>query len=260
MNLTFLPSSQAHRWERIWMLARIEFKLRYYENKLGLLWALIKPVMQILMYYMVFQVLLNQRVPNYAIYLWCGLLMWQFFTECTSGTIKVLQSKKYLYTYTDMPKLDIYISSMMSTSIGLLINLAIFFFGALVAGIYPTYHYIYFFLIYINLFMLSFGMALILSNLFVLFKDINQIWGIVTSFGFFLSPILYRGELFDEKLPWLNYANPISGVITNTRNILMFGQNPHWDLLLFDLAYALLILLAGLWLLKSLGPKAGELV
>jgi len=185
--------------------------------------------------------------------------MWGFFTECTSGTIKVLKVKKYLYTYTDMPKIDIYISSMMSTTIGLLINLAIFLIGAVVAGIYPTHHYLFFPIIYINLFILSFGAALILSNLFVLFKDISQIWGIITSFGFFLSPILYRGEIFDQKLGWLNYANPISGIIINTRNILMFGINPDWEMLVFDFTYAVIILMLGLWLLRALGPKAGEL-
>lgn len=259
MNLP-VSISEDNRWERIWLLARIEFKLRYYENKLGLLWALIKPVTQIVMYYMVFQILMNQQVENYAIYLWCGLFLWQFFIECTSGTIKILQTKKYLYTYTNMDKMDIYISHMLSATIGLIINFAIFLVGALIGGIFPTYHYIFFIVIYINLFLLSFGTNLILSNLFLLFKDINQVWGIVISFGFFLSPILYRGELFDEKLPWLNYLNPISGIINNTRNILLYAQYPDWHMLIFDFAYALLIMAVGLFLLRKLGPRASELL
>lgn len=252
--------AQDNRWERIWLLARIEFKLRYYENKLGLLWALIKPVSQIVMYYMVFQILMNQRIPNYAIYLWCGLFLWQFFIECTSGTIKILQTKKYLYTYTNMDKMDIYISYMLSTTIGLLINFMIFLIGAFIAGIYPTHHYLFFIFIYLNLFLLSFGTTLVLSTLFLLFKDISQVWGIITSFGFFLSPILYRGELFDEKMPWLNYLNPISGIINNTRNILLNAQYPDWYMLLFDFAYAFAIFGVGIFLLRKLGPRASELL
>ncbi len=259
MNLP-VSISEDNRWERIWLLARIEFKLRYYENKLGLLWALIKPVTQIVMYYMVFQILMNQRVENYAIYLWCGLFLWQFFVECTSGTVKILETKKYLYTYTNMDKMDIYISHMLSTTIGLIINFAIFLVGAAIGGIFPTYHYIFFIVIYVNLFLLSFGTNLILSNLFLLFKDINQVWGIVISFGFFLSPILYRGELFDEKLPWLNYFNPISGIINNARDILLYARYPDWYMLIFDFAYALLILGVGLFLLRKLGPRASELL
>jgi ABC-2 type transport system permease protein len=250
----------SNRVERIWLMAKIEFKLRFYENKLGLMWALIKPLSQIIMYYVVFQVLMNQRVENYVIYLFAGLLIWQFFTEATSGTVKILQTKKYLYEYTNMHKLEIYLASLISSMIGLSFNLGIFIVGAIVSGIFPTYHYIYFILIFINLFILSFGVSLILSNLFLLFKDITQIWGIIVSFGFFLSPILYRGDLFSEKLPILDYLNPIAGVINNSRNILMFAMEPNWYMMGYDMIYALLIFVIGLRLLKTISPKASELL
>lgn len=250
----------AHRWERIWMLALIEFKLRYYENKLGLLWALIKPVSLIITYYLVFQVMLAQGVPNYAVYLWCGLFIWQFFIESTSGNINILEVKQYLYTYTNMDKMEIYLAYLISATISLFINLGIFFVGAVITGIYPSYHYLFFMAIFINLFILSLGVTLILSNLFLLFKDIAQIWGIVVSLGFFLSPILYRNDLFEEKLPWLNYINPIAGVINNTRDVLFYNQSPDWTMLAFDTAYALLIFGIGLILLKRLGPRAAELL
>lgn len=251
---------ESNRAERIWMMAKIEFKLRYYENKLGLMWALIKPLSQILMYYVVFQVLMNQGVDNYVIYLFAGLLLWQFFTETTSGTVKILQTKKYLYEYTNMHKLEIYLASIISSIIGLIFNLFIFLIGAWVSGILPSYHYIFFPLIFINLFILSFGVSLILSNLFLLFKDIMQIWNIVVGFGFFLSPILYRGELFSQKLRFLDYLNPISGIINNTRNVLMFQTVPDWEMLLFDIGYASLILMIGLYLLRRISPKASELL
>jgi len=255
-----LVSKNEHRWERMWMLAKIEFKLRYYENKLGLLWALIKPISQILVYYLVFQIIMNQQVPNYAVYLWVGLLIWIFFTEATSGTTKILQTKKYLYTYTNMNKIEIYLSHMMSITIGLLVNLAIFVIGASMSEISPTYHYIYFIPLFLNLAILSLGVSLILSNLFLLFKDISQVWGIIVSFGFFLSPILYRGKVFDEKMPWLNYLNPISGIINNARSILLFGESPDWQMMGFDFVYASFILLLGMYVLRKLGPSAGELI
>lgn len=252
--------SDTNRAERIWMMAKIEFKLRYYENKLGLLWALIKPISQIVMYYLVFQVLMNHGIDNYVIYLFAGLLLWQFFTETTSGTVKLLQVKKYLYEYTNMRKLEIYLASMISSTIGLIFNLIIFLIGALIVDIYPSYHFVYFILIFINLFILSFGVSLILSNLFLLFKDVTQIWNIVVGFGFFLSPILYRGDLFSQRLQFMDYVNPISGIITNARNVLMFQSNPDWMMLLFDMGYALIIFAIGLLLLKNISPKASELL
>lgn len=258
MSLSILSIS--HRWERIRMLALIEFKLRYYENKLGLLWALIKPVSLIVTYYIVFQIILNQGVPNYAVYLWSGLFIWQFFTESTSGNINILEVKQYLYTYTNMDKVEIYIAYLLSASISIAINFAIFLVGAMITGIFPSYHYLYFIIIVINLFILSFGITLILSNLFLLFKDIAQIWGIIVSLGFFLSPILYRDSIFSEKIPWLNYVNPIAGIINNTHAILFYNQSPDWSMILFDMVYAVIIFLVGYFLLRRLGPRAAELL
>jgi len=249
---------ETNRAERIWLMAKIEFKLKFYENKLGLAWAFIKPISQIFMYYVVFQVLMNQRVPNYVIYLFAGIMLWMFFTEVTSGTIQILKTKKYLYEYTNMAKLEIYLASIISSVIGFILNLVIFVIGASVAGIYPTYHYIYFILIFLNLFLLSFGVSLILSNLFLLFKDIQPIWNIIVGFGFFLSPILYRGDLFSKKLPALDYLNPIAGMINNTRNILMFEKDPDWFMLVYDFGYATILLIIGWYFLNQYSARASE--
>lgn len=253
----FITSNRA---ERIWMMAKIEFQLRYYENKLGLIWALIKPVVIIFKFYLVFQVLLGQNLDNFAIYVFSGLLLWQFFVETSTGGVQLFKVKQYLYEYTNMNKIEIYLSYLVSSTIGLLFNLGILIIGLAVVGIYPNPLYPLFILIYINLFILSLGAALILSNLYLLFKDINQIWELVLGFGFFLSPIFLRGDLFTEKLAFLKYINPIYGIITNGRSILMYNEMPDWNLFFFDMAYALLLLFIGLYLLKNVSYRASELV
>lgn len=251
---------EGNRIERIWLLAQIEFKLRYYGNRLGLLWALFNPLSQILMFYLVFQVMMNQKMENYSIYVFVGLIFWIFFTDCTSRSINVLKRQRQLYENTDMNKFEIYIALHVSSTIGLAFNLGIFLIGAFLSGIYPTIHYSVIILVYLNLLLLSFGTSLILSNLFLIFQDINQVWNIVVRFGFFLSPILFRGDLFEEKVPILNYLNPISGIIYNTRDILLFNQLPDWEMMAFDFCYAGLILLVGIFLHNRISPRASELV
>src|SRR3954462_10843387 len=88
---------RSNKYERLWLLAKIEFKLRYYENKLGLFWALIKPLMDMSIYYVVFKVILKSDVPAFASYLFIGFILWNFFLESTHGTIQILNTKKYLY-------------------------------------------------------------------------------------------------------------------------------------------------------------------
>lgn len=252
---------RSNKLERIWLLAKIEFKLRYYENKLGLLWALIKPVSDIFIYYIAFEVIMRQGVPNFVSFLFIGLILWNFFVESTAGTVHILQTKKYLYEYTNMNKLEIYISTVGSNCIGFFFNFCFFLIyyqfvdnGTMGLSLYGFYIVP----IFANLVVYALGFSIILSTLYVLAKDIAQVWTVVMGIGFWISPILFRLETFREALPGVDYINPISGIIINARNVLMYQKPPEWDLFVFNWVYATFILLAGLVLLNKIGKKAAE--
>lgn len=252
---------RSNKLERLWLLAKIEFKLRYYENKLGLLWALIKPIMDIIIYYVVFQIILQQNIPNFASYLFIGLIIWNFFVESTTGTIQILSSKKYLYEYSNMNKLEIYISTLLSNAIGYFFNFVMFlvFYNVIQtdgAGI-SVYNF-WMLPMFVNLFILSLALSLILSCIYIIAKDISQIWQVFAGFLFFLSPIFYKFSTFKETLPSFDYANPIAGIIINARRVLMYNQQPDFQLLLFDFCYAIFLLLLGIILLNKLGARAAE--
>jgi ABC-2 type transport system permease protein len=252
---------RSNKIERLWLLAKIEFKLRYYENKLGLLWALIKPLLDIAIYYVVFQIVLKQNIPAFASYLFIGLILWNFFVESTTGTIQILNTKKYLYEYSNMNKLEIYISTLFSNSIGFFFNFCMFllfynFLEKQSTGI--SLLNIWIIVIFLNLFILSLGMSLILSTIYIIAKDITQIWMAFTSFLFFLSPIFYKLSTFKEALPSFEYGNPIAGIIINARRVMMEQTAPDLQLLGFDYVYAIALLVIGLILLSRLGSKAAE--
>lgn len=252
---------RSNKMERLWLMAKIEFKLRYYENKLGLLWALIKPVSDIIIYYVAFEMIMKQGVPNFISFLFIGLIMWNFFIESTTGTIQLLNTKKYLYEYTNMNKIEIYLSTILANCIGFFFNLFMFtlffhFFEKNVTGY--DWHALYFIPIFLNLAVISIAFSLILSNIYIIAKDITQIWMVITGLGFWLSPILFKLEKFREALPGLEYVNPLSGIIINARNVLLYHSDPDWTLFIFDWCYAIALLLVGLFLLNKLGSKAAE--
>lgn len=246
--------------ERILLMAGIEFKLRYYENKLGLIWALIKPALNVAVYYTVFQVIMGQEIENFALFLFLGLLIWQYFSEGTSGLIRVLQTKKYLYDHTSMAKSEIYFSAIIANTIGLGINLLVYLIFALIVQVLPGWTVVFFPLVLLNLILLTSAVALILSNVFLLFKDIQQVWGIVLMAGFFLSPIFYSPDRFASSIPLMSYLNPMSGIIVNARNTVMYNQLPDWGMLGFDFLYAALLFMLGVFMLKKYSPKASELL
>jgi len=252
---------RSNKLERLWLLAKIEFKLRYYENKLGLFWALLKPIMDMCIYYVAFKIILKSDVPYFASYIFIGLVSWNFFVESTTGTIQLLNTKKYLYEYSNMNKLEIYVSTLFANSIGFLFNLIMFllFYHFLEAGARGlSFYNLWIIALFINLFILSLGISLILSNIYIIAKDINQIWMVFTSFLFFLSPIFYKLSVYKKALPAFDYINPLAGIIINSRRVMMEANPPDYNLLGFDFIYALLLLYTGLFLLNKLGAKAAE--
>ncbi len=253
--------SQSNKLERLFLLAKIEFKLRYYENKLGLFWAVIKPLMDLTIYYVVFKTIMKQDVPNFASFLFIGLIFYNFFLESTSGTIHILRTKKYLYEYSNMNKIEIYLSTLISNSIGFIFNLVVFFVFYLFlesGNNTVTWKAIYLIPLYINIFIVSLGFSLILSTTYIVAKDIHQIWMVFTNLFFFVSPIFYRLETFRNSVPGADYINPFAGIIINARKVVMEDSYPEWQLFAFDFGYAFLILFIGLILLNKLGTKAAE--
>ncbi|MBS1659408.1 MAG: ABC transporter permease [Bacteroidetes bacterium] len=252
---------RSNKSERLWLLAKIEFKLRYYENKLGLFWALLKPIMDICIYYVAFKVILKSDIPHFASYLFIALILWNFFIESTAGTIQILNTKKYLYQYSNMNKLEIYVSTLFANSIGFYFNILMFLvFYNLVETQFEgmSWYNLWIIPLFLNLFILSLGISLILSTIYIVAKDISQVWAVFTSFLFFLSPIFYKLETFSNALPGFMYANPISGILVNARYVMLFNSPPDFKLLWFDLLYALLFLMVGLIFLNKLGAKAAE--
>ncbi|QNA43846.1 ABC transporter permease [Lacibacter sediminis] len=253
--------SGSNKLERVWLLAKIEFKLRYYENKLGLLWALLKPISDIFIFYIAFEIVLKQGIPNFVSFLFLALILWNFFVESTTGTIQILNSKKYLYEYTNMNKIEIYLSTILSNCIGFTFNFILFllYFQLIDSGTLGlSVQALWIIPIFFNLVIFALGFSMILSNIYVLAKDISQVWMVITGIGFWLSPILFKLEIFRQALPGLDYLNPIAGLIINARNTVLYQKNPEWDLFVFNWAYAAFFLLLGFFLLNRVGKNAAE--
>ena len=92
--LDWVPDN--NRLERIWLMSKFDFVARYYGSFLGLFWALLKPLFELLIYYFVFTVIFNNRTENFASFLFLGIILFQFFTEAAGGSLRIFKSKRYL--------------------------------------------------------------------------------------------------------------------------------------------------------------------
>jgi ABC-type polysaccharide/polyol phosphate export permease len=244
--------------ERVWLLAKIEFKLRYSENTLGLLWALIKPITMLGIYYIAFKIIMKTDIPNYTIFLFVGLIIWQFFMEASEGLTVILQTKKYLYEYSNMSKIEIYLASMISISLGFFFNLSILMLFVFFTGLDIGVNFLYFPILFIILFVFSLGVGLILSNIFILIRDINQLWPLISQLMMWISPVLFTPEKLISGIPFLDYISPMFGIIANLRNVLMYNLPPDFKLLTINIIQTIIVIWIGVLLLNKIGLRASE--
>jgi len=263
-NIIFKPILERlpenNRLELIWKLAQIDFKKRFYDNILGLFWALINPLLRVAIYYFVFVKIFNRGAQhdNFALFLFSGLLFWMFFSEGTRKGIKTLQQKKYLIENIQFNRIDLFISSTFSVFLGFMFNIFAYMLASLLLSVSPTIHILLLPIPVINICILVLGISLLLATLYIYIKDIIHIWDLVILLGLWMNPIFYSGDSLREKFPILLYIMPTAGIIDNSRRMLLEGRSPDYQLMLFDFAYASIVLIIGVIVFNKYSHKAAE--
>lgn len=252
----WLPEN--NRLERIWKLAVIDFKRRYYNSFLGLFWALLNPLFRLTIYYFVFTIVLKPKIENYGLYLFLGLILWMFFSEGTSKSFSILRSKRYLLESIQFNKIDLFYTSVISVSMGFIFNLTVYLIFAVIQGVPFTIQILWAPLIVLNLIAVILGINMLLGVGVIYLSDLQMLWTTILLAGFWLTPIFYsRGALFD-KFPALLYINPLAGIVINFRNVLLHGIPPEYFLFLYTSIYSLVLLAIGVFLVKNYAHKAIE--
>jgi len=244
----FLALPENQRLERIWFLAKTDFKKRYYGSFLGLIWALLNPVFRLIIYYVVFTLVFQSREENFILYLYLGLIHYLFFAEAIGGAMKVYKSKAYLLENIQINDLDIYFANVLASLFGFLFNLGIFLlFRLLIVDTAFSYYALYYPLVLITLLVTILAGGLIMSMLWVFFRDIQHVWDLLRMALLWLSGVFYY---IDPATSWktalIAYATPLPGILINARAALLYNTPPNVSLLVYDLVYAIVLLVIGL--------------
>ena len=243
-----------NRLERIWKLAQVDFKKRYYNHALGLLWALLNPLFRVAVYYIVFTQIIEMKrddiESNYALFLFIGIILWQLFVESAKKLMKILYVKKYLIENIEVAKIDLFLSSEFSIFYGFSFNLIAFAAASLAFGVVPGWDVLYLIVVLFSIFLIGMGVGMILAVVYIFVRDIDHVMDIVFLLGFWTSGVFFKGDIILEKLPPLYYANPFVGIIINARAALLNEGEIVHDIMLINLATAVVIYLFGYYLMK----------
>lgn len=246
------------RLERMWLLSKMEFFRRYKEGFLGVIWAALNPLFRMTIYYFVFSVVMTSDIDNFALYLMSGFLIWMFFAQASKQSLLIYKRNKYLIDNIRFNKLDLFFSSLLGSLYGFFFSFLAYFLFTFIASIQFDVNLIYILLWFPLLIVTILGINLIISTIGIFISDINQLWDLILLAGFWTAPIFFRGEAISEKFPLLFYANPMSGLIINIRNAILYSQPPDWGLGLYNFIYTSLLLGIGLLLFNRFSHKAIE--
>jgi teichoic acid transport system permease protein len=225
--------------------AKAELKSEVADSYLNWLWWIIEPVCFMLIYTFIFGYVFHNKTPYFASFVFIGLTAWDFFNRMVNGSVKLITNNRDLVKKVYIPKYILLLAKSYTYLFKMGISLVITFGLMLAQGVKLSLHVLWFIPILIILYILCFGIGMILMNYGVTINDLANLVTILLRMVFYLSGIFYN---INEKLAGtlcfiLLRVNPIAMLMNELRNTLLYNQNPSF-------------LWLGIWLVIALGLNA----
>jgi len=254
-----LSKSLRNRLERIYLFANTDYYVRYYGSKLGVLWAFINPFFQIIIYYFAFSYFIfRKRDTSFVLYLFSGIITWQFFSESTHSSIRLFQKQRYILQNIALPKVDFFLSLIASKFWGYFINFIIFILFNLVF-FHPVFSFnlLYLIPIWLGLSMFTLGICFFLSTLYIYLRDLDHLWAIILMGGFWSIPIIWDEKIIYESLSFLMW-NPLTTFMVNIRQVAIYDKAPDLKYFTMALVVSAIVAILGYLFMKYKSKKALE--
>ena len=250
--------------EILFTISQMDLKTRYQNSKIGFLWSFLKPLLQFFAYYTVFRVFLKIDVSeDYPLRLFLGVLLWNFFVEATGNGLNSYIGKKSIVTKIKIQKEILPMAAYLTAFMNFLLTMVIFIImfviqkKVIMTSFFSLLNFIFFLMLYS---ILIISINIILSTVNVLFRDLQNIWDIVLTYGVFLTPIIYTIAIPKAYLKIYYFVNPLAYPIEEMK-ASFFGISGTWQSLEHFISFILSVIL---WILiamvirKRLGLKVAD--
>jgi ABC-2 type transport system permease protein len=248
-------------------LAATDFKLRFFGSALGYLWTLMRPLMLFGVLYLVFTevVRFGKGVEHYPVYLLTAIVLFTFFSEATARGVNSLIERENLLRKIRFPRLVIPLSVALHSLFNLGLNLVVVFIFVLSSGVGPRWSWLELIPLVLLLVVFTTGIAMLLSALYVRYRDVQPIWEVVLQILFYASPVIYVTQQLPDSIEGPAMANPITAVLTQMRHAVVDPSAPtaadvigSGVLLLIPLAVVALTVALGAWVFLREAPRIAE--
>jgi lipopolysaccharide transport system permease protein len=238
-------------WPELWEFRELlgflvwrDVKVRYKQTVLGAAWAILQPVMTMLM----FTVLFGRwaRLPSdgmpYSVFAFAALIPWTFFANAIAGSAASLTGNTHLISKVYFPRLLISLATLGSSLVDLMIALAVMLPMMVWYRIPPTWHLLALPMFIALTVTIVFGVGSALGALCAIYRDVRYVIPLLTQLWMFASPVIYPLHFVPPQWRWIFYVNPLVGAIDGFRSALL-GLPFNWP----AIACAWVVALAASW-------------
>ncbi len=245
-----LQTIQKHRFLLEELIKR-DFDRKYKGALLGAAWSVMNPLLTLLIMRVVFGHFFGSEIEHYTTYLFCGTIVFSFFTESTAEGLMALVGNAHIFTKVNVPKYLFLLAKNAQTLINFFLTLLVFFLFCALNGITFSWRFLMLFYPIGMLLLFNLGTGFILSALYVFYRDIQYLWGVLTQLLLYLSAVFYSIDSFPGQVQNLFLINPLYLFIRYFRMIVLDGVIPSACLHLLIAFDALAVLALGIWIYRK---------
>lgn len=232
-------------------LVKRDFKKKYKRTVLGMAWSILSPLLTLLVMRLVFTQFFGRSMEHYTTYLFCGNLVFSYFNESTSQGMTSLVENAAVFTKVNVPKYLFLFSKNVQTLINFGLTLGVLFVFCILDQVTFTWKFVLLIYPIVMLMLFNIGVGLILSALFVFFRDIQYLWGVFTMLLMYMSAIFYTIDSYPPMIQNLFLLNPVYLFIRYFRKIILEATIPTVYFHLLMLADVVIVLAVGCWIYKK---------
>jgi ABC-type polysaccharide/polyol phosphate export systems, permease component len=223
--MTALKELYAYR-QMLFSLVKKGLRTRYKGSVLGFLWTFLNPLLQLVVYSIVFSFITRANIDKYYMFLFVALVPWMFFAACLQDSATSIIANKDLVKKIYFPRTIIPLAAVCTAFMNMLFTMIVVLITLIFSGIGISKEILTLPILFVIEFLFALGISLIIAGLTVYFRDLEHILGIVIQMWFYFTPILYSEDMIPKQILNIFKLNPMTNIILAYRDVLYYKKFP----------------------------------